>query len=96
MFYPGRMNLTELKKGFRLLLTTAKNYCNDGRRCDGKLAYQSSLSPERLWGDFYATLLDEMRRSASGLEQPRKSLGGSETDVRYALRRYNSLKGACV
>lgn len=60
MFYPSRMNLSELK---------AINSCKELLQITATMGgvvtinwHTRSLSPERLWGDFYATLLDEMRR----------------------------------
>ena len=60
MFYPSRMNLSESKAldSCKQLLAIAKVF-------GGVLTvnwHTRSLSPERLWGDFYKTLLDEMRR----------------------------------
>jgi hypothetical protein len=60
MFYPLRMNLSE---------TNALESCKQLFKITAKFGgtvtvnwHTRSLSPERLWGDFYATLLDEMRR----------------------------------
>jgi hypothetical protein len=60
MFYPSRMNLSELKA-----IHSCKELLEVTAMRGGVVTvnwHTRSLSPERLWGDFYATLLDEMRR----------------------------------
>jgi hypothetical protein len=60
MFYPSRMNLSELKA-----IDSCKKLLQITATMGGVVTvnwHTRSLSPERLWGDFYATLLDEMRR----------------------------------
>jgi hypothetical protein len=60
MFYPSRMNLSELKA-----IHSCKELLEVTAMRGGVLTvnwHTRSLSPERMWGDFYATLLDEMRR----------------------------------
>jgi hypothetical protein len=59
MFYPSRMNLSESKAldACKQLLQTAQSF-------GGAITvnwHTRSLSPERLWGDFYKALLSEMR-----------------------------------
>jgi hypothetical protein len=59
LFYPKRMNLTEAEAFtlVRQLLDNAKVY-------GGVLTinwHDRSLAPERLWGDFYLTLLSELK-----------------------------------
>lgn len=61
LFYPGRMGLTpeEAWPLIRELLDNAKNY-------GGALTvnwHDRSLAPERLWGDFYARLLEALKGS---------------------------------
>jgi len=59
LFYPSRMNLTELKA-----INSCKQLLKITATMGGVVTvnwHTRSLSPERLWGDFYATLLDEMR-----------------------------------
>ena len=60
LFYPGRMNLSE---------TTAMNACQGLIQSAAKFGgtitvnwHTRSLSPERLWGDFYRQLLGEMKK----------------------------------
>ncbi len=60
MFYPGRMNLPEMQalESCKQLLKVAADF-------GGTVTvnwHTRSLSPERLWGEFYAKLLDEVRR----------------------------------
>jgi hypothetical protein len=60
MFYPGRMNLSESRA-----LDLCKQLLRLTKTFGGAVTvnwHTRSLSPERLWGDFYKTLLDEMRR----------------------------------
>jgi hypothetical protein len=59
MFYPSRMNLSESKA-----LDSCKALLGIAKACGGVVTvnwHTRSLSPERLWGDFYKTLLREMR-----------------------------------
>jgi hypothetical protein len=58
LFYPDRMNLSE-----RDALDTCKNVIRSVLSGRGALTlnwHTRSLSPERLWGEFYATLLNEL------------------------------------
>jgi hypothetical protein len=60
MFYPSRMNLSESRA-----LDSCKQLLKIAKAFGGVVTvnwHTRSLSPERLWGDFYKTLLDEMRR----------------------------------
>jgi hypothetical protein len=59
MFYPSRMNLSELKA-----LDSCKKLLGITKAFGGVVTvnwHTRSLSPERLWGDFYKALLREMR-----------------------------------
>jgi hypothetical protein len=59
MFFPGRMNLSETRA-----LDSCKRLLTFTKAFGGVVTvnwHTRSLSPERLWGDFYKTLLDEMR-----------------------------------
>ena len=59
LFYPGRMRLTEAEA-----MQACKQVMKSMARFGGTLVlnwHTRSLSPERLWGDFYAKLLSEMR-----------------------------------
>jgi hypothetical protein len=59
MFYPSRMNLSETKA-----LASCKQLLSVTAMFGGALTvnwHTRSLSPERLWGDFYAMLLEEIR-----------------------------------
>lgn len=65
LFYPGRMGLSEAQAWERcqVILDWAG-------RCSGVITvlwHQRSLAPERLWGDFYADLLDELRQRGAWL-----------------------------
>ena len=60
MFYPDRMNLSDSKA-----LDSCKQLLRITATTGGVVTinwHTRSLSPERLWGDFYVELLDEMRR----------------------------------
>jgi hypothetical protein len=60
MFYPDRMNLSDSKA-----LDSCKQLLKITATTGGVVTinwHTRSLSPERLWGDFYVELLDEMRR----------------------------------
>ncbi len=60
MFYSSRMNLSETEA-----LNTCKGIIHSTFRSGGALTvnwHTRSLSPERLWGDFYAQLLKEIQR----------------------------------
>jgi hypothetical protein len=60
MFYPSRMNLSEPKA-----FDSCKQLIQTTAAAGGVVTvnwHTRSLSPERLWGDFYVTLLNEMRR----------------------------------
>jgi hypothetical protein len=59
MFYPSRMNLSESRA-----LDSCKKLLGIAKVFGGVVTvnwHTRSLSPERLWGDFYKALLDEMR-----------------------------------
>jgi hypothetical protein len=59
MFYPSRMNLPESQA-----LDSCKELLGIAKAFGGVVTvnwHTRSLSPERLWGDFYKTLLREMR-----------------------------------
>ena len=59
MFYPSRMNLSESKA-----LDSCKQVLGIAKAFGGVVTvnwHTRSLSPERLWGDFYKALLCEMR-----------------------------------
>lgn len=59
LFYPGRMRLTEAEA-----TQACKQVMKSMARFGGTLVvnwHTRSLSPERLWGDFYTKLLNEMR-----------------------------------
>ena len=59
MFYPSRMNLSESKA-----LDSCKQVLGIAKAFGGVVTvnwHTRSLSPERLWGDFYKALLREMR-----------------------------------
>ena len=59
MFYPSRMNLSESRA-----LDSCKKLLGITKVFGGVVTvnwHTRSLSPERLWGDFYKALLDEMR-----------------------------------
>lgn len=58
MFYPSRMNLSESRA-----LDACKELLKITKAFGGVVTvnwHTRSLSPERLWGDFYKTLLDEL------------------------------------
>jgi hypothetical protein len=61
MFYPREMGLSK-PQAWRLCETLLKN----SKRTGGVLTvlwHERSLAPERLWGDFYLKLLDELKKS---------------------------------
>src|SRR5215472_1109443 len=60
MFYPSRMNLSEAKA-----LHSCRQLLETTAMMGGVVTvnwHTRSLSPERLWGDFYGSLLDELQR----------------------------------
>ncbi len=60
LFYPGRMALTDSQAWE--LAGKVLNATQDHGGVITILWHTRSLSPERLWGDFYLRLLDELRR----------------------------------
>lgn len=61
LFYPGRMRLSETEA-----MEACKHVMRSMMRFGGTLVvnwHTRSLSPERLWGDFYTKLLSEMARA---------------------------------
>jgi hypothetical protein len=60
LFYPGRMHLTEADA-----MESCRQIIRQIARFGGAMTvnwHTRSLSPERLWGDFYRELIDEARR----------------------------------
>lgn len=60
LFYPGRMHLSEAQA-----MDSCRHVIRQTATCGGVLTvnwHTRSLSPERLWGDFYQRLLGEMQQ----------------------------------
>lgn len=60
LFYPGRMHLSETQA-----MDSCRHVIRQAARCGGVVTvnwHTRSLSPERLWGDFYQRLLGEMQQ----------------------------------